>query len=136
VKANIDDSGTDQRKGDLPERRQLIGAEIHGCLLERRIEAMQPRGDQDEHIGKRESDMGDQGGGHQAWTQPDRVEKDQQCHADRETGDHKGQQEQSNAGDLAAELGAKSECGQATDRGGEHGGGQPEHDAVLERDEQ
>ena len=58
--AGRDDARQDQREGHLPERLQLVRAEVHRRLLEVAREARQARPDGDDHEADVEHDVGDQ----------------------------------------------------------------------------
>ena len=52
--------GQDEREGHLPERRPLVGAEVHRRLLEVAGEALHPRPHGHDHEADVEHDVGDQ----------------------------------------------------------------------------
>src|SRR5207247_1089161 len=99
-------------------RPRVIWSLVIGCpapnpgrVFERLVEPVQSGRDEDEHVGEREADVGDQRGREKARPHAEGVEEEQQRHADGQPGDDEGQQEHSHHGDLPAEPGAEGEGG-------------------------
>ena len=119
---------------DLPERLQRRRAEIHRRLLEKRIEALQPRLHTHEHEGKTEGRVRDHQRREAEWQIEELNKENQKAHAHQHLGHHHRNENQKGERALVGEtVAVEHPRADRSEKRGKQGREERDEEAVLKR---